>query len=161
MRIVSVLIGIAVVVGVAWYFVSPASSPSPSGVESAKDMGVVTGTVEVVKTSIAETGGSKLPVGFPKEIPVEASNISESYRAVYASKGVTQYTVSYTSLEKREELWMLYSDFMQSTDYEVDTNVSSKSLGQITGTKNNDTLSAVVSVHGGLSLVQLNFLDRQ
>ena len=157
MKFVSILVGVVVVIGVAWYFLMPVPAATPVKVKQVNS-GVA--EVEVTKTDIAQNGISKLPVGFPKDIPVEVPNISESYRAVYASRGVTQYTVSYTSLKTREALWTTYSDFMNSAGYAVDKENSSKSLGQITGTKDNDTLSVVLSTHGGLSLAQLNFLDR-
>ncbi|MBX4198871.1 hypothetical protein KW800_01180 [Candidatus Parcubacteria bacterium] len=117
--------------------------------------------VEVTKTDITQNGLSSLPVGFPSDIPVEVSNITESYRAAYQGKGLVQYTVSYTSEKSRESLWNSYSEFMNKSGYTIDKGSSSKSLGQIYGVKGIDSLSIIISVRGGLSLVQINLLDRQ
>jgi hypothetical protein len=116
--------------------------------------------VRVSKTDITQNGVSKLPSGFPKDIPVEVANITESYRATYSEKGITQYTVSYTSQESRDSLWDLYNNYLKTAGYTVDTRASSKSQGQITGVKNNDTLSTVISSRGNVTFVQINLLDR-
>jgi hypothetical protein len=103
----------------------------------------------------------KLPTGFPSNIPVEKGNIIESYKAVYKNhNNATQYTVSYTSTAAIGALWDLYADFLREEGYVLDTSASDKKLGTISGTKGENTLSAVVSRRDKVSLVQLNLLYR-
>jgi hypothetical protein len=116
--------------------------------------------IEVTKTDITQNGTTNLPVGFPSDIPVEANNLTESFRAAYQSRGIVQYSVSYTSLKTRDSLWDAYSSYMNGAGYAVDKTGTSKSLGQISGTKNGDSLSVVLSNHGGLTLVQINYVER-
>ncbi len=116
-------------------------------------------SVEVTKTDITKTG-SKLPQGFPSDIPVETVTTGESFKAVYSDIGMTQYTLSYTSKKTKDQIWTIYDDYMKEAGYVVDKLSSSKSLGQISGTKQNDILSAIISSYNGTSLVQLSFQDR-
>ncbi len=117
------------------------------------------GNISVTKTDVAQNGGSKLPQGFPASIPVENLTIKDSYKAVYSNLSVTAYTVSYTSQKSRDDLWTTYDNYMNSTGYVIDRD-SSKSAGQISGTKDNNTLSVFVSAHNGISLVQISYVSR-
>ncbi|MBX4195881.1 hypothetical protein KW796_02950 [Candidatus Parcubacteria bacterium] len=149
-----------IVILVAWYFIAGnGSDRAPDGTTSVTTKGEQ-GEVTVTNTDIAQNGVSRLPVGFPKGIPVEVPNITESYRVAFNSRGITQYSVSYTSVKTKDALWDLYSAFMKSSGYDIDKG-SSKSLGQISGTKNNDSLSIVISSNSSVSMVQLSLLDRE
>lgn len=156
MKALSLIVGIIIVGGAAWFFFGrepeAASEPIVTPVEVDKN-------IEVIETDIAETGQA-VPLGFPESIPVESNNITESVRVAYKEQGVTQYTVSYTSMKSRESLWDLYSGYMGKAGFTVDKTTSSKSLGQLSGNKGNDTLSVAISDHGGVALVQLNYLER-
>ena len=114
--------------------------------------------VTVTKTDILKTG-SRLPEGFPKEIPVESINIKDSYRAYYEKVRATQYTVSYTSERTKGDLWKTYSDYMVGEQYVVSA-ASSKSSGQISGTKGDDSLSVIITTQNSVTLVQIVYLDR-
>lgn len=115
--------------------------------------------VVVAKTDITK-GGSKLPQGFPGDIPVESISITDSYKAFYEKVNTTQYSVNYTSKRDREVLWETYYDFMNSSDYTVNMVTSSRNSGQINGTKGNDSLSVIITSNNGVSLVQISYLDR-
>ena len=161
MKFLSILIVGLVFLGGVWYFLMTRSMDTVSDLEPGTSMTEVEKGIEVTKTDITQAGISKLPTGFPSAIPVEAPNVTESYRTVYKERGVTQYTVSYTSLKSRDALWDIYNDYMRSANYTLDTSATSKSLGQISGTTaNNDTLSIIISARSGFTLVQISFLDR-
>lgn len=115
--------------------------------------------VLVTEASPATTG-SRLPAGFPRDIPVEEVNVTESYRAVYTENRAAQYTVSYTSNKSRDSLWDTYNSFMKGAGYAIETTGTSKSQGQLMGNKDNDTLSVIISARTGMTLVQINLLDR-
>ncbi len=115
--------------------------------------------VTVAKTDVTKSG-SKLPQGFPNDIPVELVNVIDSYKAFYEKVQATQYTVSYTSDRDREDLWNMYSKFMNDSGYRIDVAQTSRGLGQISGAKGDDSLSVVVTSSNGVSLVQLSYLDR-
>ena len=161
MKVLSIIVGVAIILGGVWYLLMTVPKVTPIDTEGLNVVSEQKPEVEVTKTDLNQGGTSKLPAGFPTKIPVEIANITESYRALYANRGVTQYTVSFTSLKSRETLWNIYSDFMKSDGYKIDATATSKSAGQVSGDKDNDTLSIVISVRGGLSLVQINLLDRQ
>ncbi|MEK7194411.1 MAG: hypothetical protein AAB660_01845 [Patescibacteria group bacterium] len=159
----NLLLGLVVVVVVAlglWFGIREIKKANletiPEGAVTAEKKN----TVEVTKTDITKTG-SKLPQGFPSDIPVETVTAGESYKAQYSDIGMTQYTVSYTSKKSKDEIWTIYNDYMNGAGYAVDKVSSSKSLGQISGTKQNDIFSAIVSSYNGISLVQLSYQDRQ
>ncbi len=116
--------------------------------------------IEVTKTNVVESGGSRLPKGFPTDIPVEATTVGDSYKAFYEKVGVTQYTVSYTSNKTKNELWDIYDKFMQGAGYTIQPYSSVKSTGQISGMKGDDSLSIIISSQKSVSLVQISYLDR-
>lgn len=156
MKALSLIALVAIIAVGAWFFLREArpeaSAPIAAPVTEDKN-------IEVTETKPAETGRS-VPLGFPESIPVETNNITESLRVAYKEQGVTQYTVSYTSVKSRESLWDSYSSYMNKAGFAVDKASSSKSLGQLSGTKGSDTLSIVVSDHGDVTLVQINYLER-
>jgi hypothetical protein len=150
MKLLALLAAAAIVIGGAWYLAARPSARESATPEVAIVSEEAKKEIEVTKTDITQSGVSKLPVGFPSDIPVEVSNIR-----------VIQYTVSYTSFKSKDALWTTYSDFMKSAGFEIEASATSKSLGQISGTKDGDSLSIVVSSHSGVTLAQINLLDRQ
>lgn len=159
MKIISSILIVLVAVLGGWYLLANderGELPNNEEVSSIAD----TKEITVVNTNLTETG-SKLPAGFPESIPVEIANILESYRVVYNERGVTQYTVSYTSVKSRDSLWDAYNSYMKGNGFTVDTSISTKSGGQISGTNTaGDTLFVVLSVRSGSTLVQISLLDR-
>src|SRR5258705_215550 len=146
MKLLSGLLILGIVIMLAWFYLSGAKDATNSGPLQA--LQTVTGQkIEVTKTDITQNGVSKLPVGFPPSIPMEAANITESYRTVYKEQGATQYSVSYTSLKGKDTLWDLYSKYLADAGYTVDKNASSKAMGQILGQKGSSSLSVIVSAH--------------
>jgi hypothetical protein len=161
-KFLSFLVVIVIALGAGWYVVSQRQpdidGPVTEEVVTDENTKEIDGVL-VTQSSVADTG-SKLPAGFPRDIPVEQSNITESYRAVYTEHGVTQYTVSYTSNKSRDALWDLYNSYFKSVGYTVEQG-SSKTQGQISANKGSDTISVVLSARGGVSLAQISLLDRQ
>jgi len=160
-KFLTFLVLIVLILGAGWFYFS-AKAPQTDIREEAvveEETEDING-VKVTQANIAETGTSRLPAGFPKDIPVEEVNVIESYRAVYTEQNVTQYTVSYTSTKSRDALWDMYNSFMKSAGFSLDTSASFKSLGQISGSKGSDGLSIVLSARSGLTLVQVSYLDR-
>lgn len=162
MKILSILIGLVLVGSGSWYLLNRDVSGSNQNIAtSTGENGAKVPEVVVEKVDVAQTG-SKLPAGFPSSIPVEVINVIESYKAVYAERGVTQYTVSYTSVKGRDALWDVYNSYMKGAGYVVDTTSSSRSGGQIIGTLDEeDTLSVILSNRSGATLVQISLIDRQ
>ena len=115
--------------------------------------------VTVAKTDVTKSG-SKVPQGFPKDIPVESVNVTDSYKVFYEKVQVTQYTVNYTSDRDREDLWNMYSKFMNDSSFRIDVAQTSRGVGQISGARGDDSLSVIVTSSNGVSLVQLSYLDR-
>lgn len=157
MRFLALLLVVVLIGAGLWYIIAKV----PRSPESTQTVKTPTGKYEVLvtKTSAGQNSASTLPAGFPDGIPVERGNITESYKSVYSGKGVTQYTVSYSSHQTREALWDMYSKYMKGVGYGIE-DTSSRSSGLISGTLANDTLTAVISVHSGMTLVQLSLLDR-
>jgi len=118
-----------------------------------------TKNIEVSK-NMAAASTSVLPEGLPSDIPLEKNHLTESYKALYKDSGVIAYTVSYTSKRSKADLWKMYSDFLTSSGYKIDKEVTNMNLGQISGSKGRDTLMVVVSSHDQVSIVQLNFIVR-
>lgn len=161
MKLLSIFVGVVVIIAGVWYFLMTRPITPVANLEP-KILTEENVAVSVTKPDISASSVSKLPAGFPTSIPVETANITESYRAVYNERGVTQYTVSYTSLKTRDALWDAYSSYMKGAGYTLDTGTTSKTSGNISGTNaSNDTLSVILSSRSGTTLVQMSLLDRQ
>lgn len=143
----------------AWFWISTQPKTTTTKTDIRTSDGNVT-SVEVTKTDIAGGSTSNLPAGFPNNIPVETNNLTESFRAAYKSRNIVQYSVSYTSARSRDALWDTYSEFFNSSGYTVDKTGTSRSLGQLSAALDNDSISVVISGHNGLSLVQINYVER-
>lgn len=116
--------------------------------------------MKFVKTDVVKTGGSKLPVGFPADIPVESGAIEDSYKGQFSNVKATQYTVSYTSPKTKTDLLALYNKYMTDNGYTIQPQPTSQTILQTSGYKGNDSLSVVISSQKGISLVQISYVDR-
>lgn len=158
MKFFALALVVVVVIGGVWLgFKYLKKTP---GSESATQTSSKQGDIVVTKTDLTQSGGSRLPEGFPGNIPVEVATITEGYKAFYKNLNATQYTVSYTSKKSRDDLWTLYSNFMDTGGYTLDKTATSKSLGQLSGTHTGDNLMVIISVRSGLSFVQMSYTDR-
>lgn len=163
-KIILVFLLLVLSVLVLTYLYKRGSDYPPANTENNSPQGEVEGSgekVEVTQTNITGGGTSKLPEGFPAGIPVETINIKESYKVDYNDRGVTQYTISYSSMKSIDDVWTIYFDFMNKERYMIDMDATSRSSGQITGFLGNDSLSIVISAQNGGTLVQMNLLARQ
>jgi hypothetical protein len=111
----------------------------------------------------SQEAAERLPEGFPSGIPVETGSVTESIVSDYAARGMTQYTVSYTSTKGPVELFAEYERYMKAEGYEFSPQGIDAERGTLYGTKDNDDLSVVVYAAQGVtgSTVQIAFLDRR
>ena len=115
--------------------------------------------VVVKQAEPTDTGKSlKLPAGFPTTIPVEPTNITESFSAFYQTHNTTQYTVGYTSSESVATKWDQYSAYMTQAGYTFLKDGTSNSRGTLLGTKDKDKLSIVITTKDNKTLVQITLL---
>ena len=148
------IIVLLLVVGFAFYSFSSKEQPS---------IDVETPSSNVKVDQGENKGGSiqALPRGFPAQIPVEINSVFESYRAEYQDQGVVQYTVSYTTTDKREAKWDEYRTFMIENGYQINESTSNRASGTISGLKDKDLLLVTISdSQEGKSTVRLNFIKR-
>jgi hypothetical protein len=103
----------------------------------------------------------RLPAGFPAEIPVEIEGVTEAYARTYPERGVTQYTVVYKSASSLTEKFSEYESYMESAGYISAEDGSNMSSNFLSGTKDNDDLSVVLSIDGESTVVNLTYLDRE
>jgi hypothetical protein len=128
---------------------------------AAKDVTVVNALATSGGNSSASTTTSKLPPGFPAGIPVEQATLTESYKANYASNGVTQYSVAYTSAKTKDALWKIYTDYATSAGFTVSASAN-KAKGLFSATKANNQLSVVISTPTASgSFVQLTYIEKK
>jgi len=153
--VVAVLVLVIVLVGgYLWY----KSAYGPSA-EPKKDFDVATaGGAKVAFGDVTSTARSKLPPGFPKEIPVEQDIVIESYRAVYEEYGFTQYAYTYVSERSFDSLWEEYADFFESSGYIIEA--EDEEEGTLKGRKDNDELTVNIAVNNQRSFVSLNYVEK-
>lgn len=151
-RTIILLIILAVVVIFGGYFWYTKATFKPAPVQTNPNV-----DQNPVKVEQAQGGMTKSLIGgFPSNIPVEAANIFESYKADYTDHGVTQYTVSYRSDKTVSALWDTYNGFMTAEKYVIST--SDKSKGTLFGKKSDTSLLVTITTSGKQSVVKLNYI---
>jgi len=119
------------------------------------------GESEVIYTVLDNPAISKIPVGFPTDVPVEEQNIKESYKVNYFEEGVTQYTVAFNTEMSRGDLWKLYTDMFLAAGYTQDADKTSEGKGVLTGWRSGNKLNVAMSDYDGMQYVTINFIERQ
>lgn len=109
--------------------------------------------VKVIQGLTTSDGVKNVPEGIP-ELPIEGPLV-ESYKAVYSTQNITQYTVTYISTKPVSDLMTEYNDFLIANGYSVE-----KTSNTIIANKSGDTLSIGLSTRNKASYIQLNYLDR-
>jgi hypothetical protein len=122
-------------------------------VNKSRPTGTAAPEVEVTLANENGSGTKQVPPGFPN-LPVEGE-IVESYKALYSTKNITQYTLSYFSVKTKADLLSEYKTFLSANGYKIE-----ETSDTIHATKNTDTLSIIISNPQSKSFVQLNYLDR-
>ncbi|MEK7176956.1 MAG: hypothetical protein AAB719_01510 [Patescibacteria group bacterium] len=112
----------------------------------------------VVEHTQAVNGVLPTPKDFPKDIPVEKFDITESATTVYPSIGAKQLNISYQSNKSLDVKYKEYKDYMTKAGYTLSEGGTGANLKAIFGTKEKENLSVVVSSAGGGSLVQVAYL---
>lgn len=144
---------IIIVVLVAGYFLLKSNLGTKRGGETA-------GKTETIYTDLANSV-TKIPAGFPSNIPVEEENVKESYKINYFDEGVTQYTIGFNSNLSFDEIWKTYSDLFLAIGYTPDMEKTSKDKGIMTGYRDGNKLNVAISDYDGGHYVTINFIQRQ
>jgi nitric oxide reductase large subunit len=101
----------------------------------------------------------RLPAGFPTDIPVETDSLEQSLKTEYPEKGLTQYSVTYTTAKSIEEVQTSYNSYFSKDGYEITSKVENPV--QIYASKNGDDVSVVIETNSaGKTRVFVVFLDR-
>ena len=116
---------------------------------------------EIIYTDLTSTEISKIPVGFPLNIPVEEQNIKESYKTNYFEEGVTQYTVAFNTSLTKEEVWKMYSDTFTASGYATNEENMNEEKGVLTGYRSGNKLNIAITPYAEGRYVTINYIERQ
>jgi hypothetical protein len=149
------LVVVVVVVFVGWRFYD--LNRSPKNTFSSEN-------VQLKKQASFFSGKSKLPEGFPKEIPIEAESLVQSDVLVYPDRNATLYSVSYTSSKTIEELTEIYKSYYYGTPYILHLDNFGKKIGDayvFVATSASKDLTVMLTPQAGApTVVQLSYLVR-
>jgi len=146
-----IALGVIILVVLVFFFIFYGKSGSSDG-----EINVSLNEIDISSVSEEE----KLPEGFPKDVPVELSNIEDSYSAVYEDDGFTQNSITYTSSKTIAEIYSEYEGFMEDSGYEITDSSLASGVASLYASKDNDDLSVVIANVSGLSTVSVSYLDR-
>lgn len=119
------------------------------------------GEVEVVHADLSDATLLKAPEGFPEYLPIESQNVTESYKVVFKDHNLTQYTVSFSSMNSRETLWSVYADIMVAQGYEIDESVTKSEQGSMRGFRTDRDLNITINSSGEGSFVTINYVEEK
>ncbi len=103
----------------------------------------------------------KLPTGFLKDIPVELKNVTESNTLIYTDKGVTLYSVAYSSIKKMAEKEIEYRKYLSKNGFTIKNTIKQTSLINLEATKDKDTIAITITSKEGGSFVQIAYVYRK
>ncbi len=161
------LLGLLILVlfigGYFWYtstkiYVAPTLISAPAPIVNSAPVSDVVVNQSSQSTS---TSALNLPTGFPNTIPVELSNIFESYNTEYRNAGYVQYTVGYTSQKTVVQKWKEYSDFMIKDGFQLKKEESVQAQGTLYGEKGGQELSVLVSVQNKQTTVHIMVVQKK
>jgi len=112
----------------------------------------------VVENSPVVNGALSVPIGFPKDIPIEKGVILESATTNYPDQKAEQLSLSYRSSKTIAQKYAEYKDYMSRAGYTLTEGSTSAPVRAIFGTKENANLSVAISSSKGKTLVQLSYL---
>lgn len=109
------------------------------------------------------SGKGKLPAGFPDTVPVQIETISEATKTEFPDRGITQYTVIYTSNASSSDIQKQYETFFGNESYEVKPSPKQiKDIIQLEAGKDTSDISVIVEPSASsTSKVYVIFLDRK
>ena len=132
-------------------FLSQANLPTS---ESTNDQSATV----MVKNTPMVNGTILAPRGFPPDIPLESSNLTESATTEFPGENVRQLSVSYQSSKTVAEKYAEYRNYMTASGYQITEGDTSSPIRTILGTKESANLSVIISRAEGRTLVQLSYL---
>jgi hypothetical protein len=166
-NLILIVVSLIVVLGIAYVIsTSPQKEATTSSkTDTANEHPVQQYTKEnvtVAKVDLSKTTGtSKIPSGFPKDIPVETANITDSFTANYPDKGVVQSSVSFTTAKTVSVAVSEYLSYMKKAGYIMNNEVMKTSKNYLLGTLNKSDLSIFVNSNNGKTQVQMTYLSKK
>ena len=151
---VVVIIVVLAIIGYVWYKLSVGpAGPTEEFTE------VSPGGAKITQVDLtASNPGSKLPPGFPENIPIK-DTVVESFRKVYEEYGITQYAVNTISSRGFDEVWNEYAGFFDSAGYVVE--VEDKEEGVMEGRRGENELTVYILPRDSRSFVTIYYVEKQ
>ena len=156
-KIILIAVVILLVLGIGYVLLKDRISKGteegkPSSYDAQRPMNVV------VENTPAHSGALSVPEGFPEDIPVETSTITESTTTNYPDRSATQLSVSYQSSKKPALKYQEYKDYMSQAGFTIKEGDVSSPVKIIFGTKSNINLTVAISGMADKTLVQISYL---
>lgn len=107
---------------------------------------------------------ARVPAAIPKDLPLETTNVSESYTMNYLDQNLTLSGYTYMTDKKPQDVYNLYVTYLLNNKYTFRlTPPENKQPGvlDINTMKDHDDLSVFISPNAGGSAVKIVFTDRK
>ena len=112
----------------------------------------------VVENTPVVNGALSAPAGFPRDIPLESDNLTESATTQYPRENARQLSLSYLSLKTIAQKYAEYKTYMNQAGYSLTEGNATAPVRAIFGVKEDSNLSVAISGSKGKTLVQLSYL---
>lgn len=117
------------------------------------------------KTDLSKVSGADaVPAGLPPGLPLETDRVLESTVSENDAGDYTLSTFAYESTIGKEEVYTKYRSYLVTYGFKItsaSTEPGPAGVYSIAGTREGDDLMAVVSADGGVTKVQVTYLNRQ
>ncbi len=102
--------------------------------------------IEVTKVDLEKAEGKdKVPVDFPKEIPLQLTDVEDSFTMSYPERNVVVTGVTFKTFRSANDIYETYNGFMQTSGYTVDVKNTDRDRGVLYGAKDGNVLGMIIS----------------
>lgn len=93
----------------------------------------------------AENPAQKVPANFPKDIPVQLTEVIESYDLEYPERGVIVSGITFKTFRTPADLFESYKGYLVQAGYVVDERNMNQDSGVLYFTKENNVLGVIIN----------------
>lgn len=100
---------------------------------------------------------NKLPKGYPMDLPVDTTNVTESYVAEYPNRNLTQYTLAFLTTKSVKEEVTMYVSAIEKAGYTFTSDGKNTAGGYLNAKKGKTTVSVNVGTTNGKTIVNITY----
>ena len=102
--------------------------------------------VKVSKVNLEKAeGAEKIPANFPKDIPIQLTDVEDSTSSEYPGRNVIVSSITFKTLRDPRELFNTYKQYFETNGYLINTTATKEENGVLYASKKDNTVAVIIS----------------